>query len=580
MGDFLNEVKLWKLASHEDPYVRRALCRILVVALAKEKELLNPSMLTAQMLTSGLHTSQAGSAFDFAKAIAQLTIEMPDVWTVHYTGSGKKSAQNRLSQFLKRGSQGGPAEFWGQISIILETLSSQILVKATEEPREFDDDVDYSYSPVLDSIHDGLHSRDEPRANQGAAWDTYLHTAKLVMSYLPDASDRHQFYKYSVFPIVIHYVRPSPQHSQWAIAGPHQEDLCTKACKLALRGTFEVLDVEWLALSSRVVEDMKTSMPEQSKEFSKSQDAVSAEMSRWYRLQASLLDHHSADQIHSMVERSVSVEIPAIIAILEARNGKPYGAASALESLISTLPELVLSNNNTQAQLVDFANNILPNILLSPSAKHLIRLLGLLEGKIDVHHAYKKCMQTLIDAPDSSAKAIAMQSFLSSTRLSDTDSLSTEVLQSLSGAMDNDDISHWNLVMAAVTNPAAPKQLTEEILATMTAGLSISSNTTAALNGLEKIVKYNSRLVNDFVTSSKGSTLCSRLLLLSDSPNESISQRARVITNSLDRMLSINGGSNIQGTRSMIEMVNQGLEGANTESLPYVGNFPCCHYEY
>ena len=132
--------------------------------------------------------------------------------------------------------------------------------------------------------------------------------------------------------------------------------------------------------------------------------------------------------------------------------------------------------------------------------------------------------------------------------------------------MNDDTAARWDPVMAAIANPLAPKKLTDEILANMTAGLSIRPDTTPAINGLEKIVKQNQSLLKDFVLSPNGSNLRSKLLLLADSTDESVSLRARTLNNSLDQILSVNGGDD-QATNSMIAIVNEGLEKAEADSL-------------
>ena len=574
IGDFLKEANLWKLAFHEDPYVRRAIYKLLVVALAKEKEALDPSMLSVNMLTSGLHISQAGSALDYARAVAALSTEIPDVWTVHYIGSGKKSPQNRICHFLKRGSQGGSAEFWAQVSRIITVLPPKIIVNTANESGEVENEDEHTFSPVLSAIREGLNSRGEVRANQGAAWSTYLDVFELVLSSFPAPPQKQRLYQTTIFPLVTQHIRKSPDQSRWVISGPQQGVLCTRACAIAiLRGPEEFLD-GWKTLSSKVIEDLKTSLPEQSKEFAISQDAVSSEMVRWYRLQASVLKSNAASSIGTIIGSTLPLEVRSIISLIKTRNGKPYGAASALESLIQVVPASLLHDNSVQEELVAFAN-IVPNFIVSPSAQYLIRVLSLLqehnilEGQTDIGHIYERCMSTLIDAPDSPAKAAALQSFISSPRLGDTESLSTVVMNDLSQAMKDDTGALWEPVMAAMANPQAPKRLTDDILANMTAGLSLSPDTTAAINGLEKIAWQNNSLLKDFILSSTGSTLRSKLLLLADSANESVSLRARNLDSTLERMLSVEGEGN-QATKSMIAIVNEGLEKAVADSLSYV----------
>ena len=370
------------------------------------------------------------------------------------------------------------------------------------------------------------------------------------------------------------YIRKSPDQSRWVIPGPQQGALCTRACTIAIvRGPEEFLD-GWKTLSSKVIEDLKTSLPEQSKEFAISQDAVSSEMIRWYRLQASLLESKAASLIGKDIGSTLRFEVRSIISLIKARNGKPYGAASGLETLIQVMPASLLHDSSIQEELVAFAN-VIPDLIVSPSAQYLTRVLNLLqeykllEGYSDLGHIYEKCMRTLIDAPASSGKAAALQSFISSPRLGDTQSLYTVVLDDLSQAMNDDTGVLWEPVMAAIANPLAPKRLTEDILANLTAGLSLNPATTATINGLEKIVRQNNSLLKDFILSPTGSTMRSKLLLLADSADESVSLRARNLNSALERLLSVEGGGN-QATKSMIAIVNEGLEKAEANSLSYV----------
>ncbi|KAL2042416.1 hypothetical protein N7G274_004908 [Stereocaulon virgatum] len=566
IAEFLNEEKVWKLACHDDSFVRRALYRLLIVALAREKDALNPKLVSANILTSGLHTNQVSSAFDFAKALSVLTVELPNVWTVHYNGRGKKSAQNRLCHFLKKGSQGGPVEFWNHISTTLSNLPPSILLSADAEADKVDADEHRTYSPVLSAIREGLNNKNEPRVNQGAAWHLYLSVAELIQSSLENADDHHQFCRASILPILTQFISPFPGQSQWVISGPQQGSIFIRACSIALLGDPEAFKKTWQSLSVKLIEDIKTSLPEQSKDFARSQDTISTRANQWYQLQASLLRSNVAGSVHPIFEKTVSLEVPSIVSVLRDQNGKPYAAAAALVALIQSAPELVLSQDVIRVTMTAFVNDVLPNILLSPSASHLVRLLQILEDKFDVRQCYEKCKQILANAPESAAKSIALQSFVSSPRLSDTDFLNQVVMNSLRHAKKDDDGASWDLVMAAVSNPMAPQNLTDEVLAGMTEDLTINARSLAGLNGLEKTLKQNEAVVRKFALSTRGSNLVSKLLLLADSPDDTVSQRARSLNSVLERALAANGGSR-QAAKSMIDIVNEGLDRAGPESL-------------
>ena len=573
LKDFLNEGKLWRFASDSDASVRRALYRLLGVALARYKDSLNPSIISASVLMSGLNATQSGSAFDFAKILTLLSVEIPDVWTTFYSGSGKKSAANRLCHFLKKGSQGGPPDFWSQIAEMLPNLPSSILVKIADgEPDNIADGEKDSSTPVLNALHEGLNHKDESRGNKLAAWSAYLTASDLTLSSFPEAATQRRILTSSVLPILGHYIRPSSDKSRWAVTGAQGQTVCMRACNQAISRDLCFFGEEWNALSDTIIEDLKTSLPEQAKDYVRSQDSLSAEANRWYGLQAALLKGNGHEITGTIFKNTVQSEIRSIVSILKARNGKPYGVAAALETSIQITPEIVLRDEGCKAELLTFVNETLPKLLLSPSAKYLVRILNYLDGSCDIGRSYDKCMQMLAEAPESASKSIALQSFISSPRLATTDFLLTMVITTFNQAMKNDDPMSWDLVMAAISNPVAPKSLTDEVLADMTEGLSINLKSTTGLHGLEMTIKHNTGKVTEFARSSEGSSLISKLLLLAESPDDEIAQRARYTSTTIEQALEAEGAVD-QTTNSLINIIKKGLGTAGPISLSYVDHF-------
>lgn len=577
LKEFLNEEKLWRFASDSDASVRRALYRLLGMALARYKETLNPSIVSASVLMSGLNATQSGSAFHFAKVLTQLSVETPHVWTTSYPGSGKTSATKRLCHFLKKGSQGGPPEFWSQIAELLPNLPSSILVTVVdEESDEKADGGKGSFTPVLSALHDGLNHRDEPRGNSFAAWSAYLTASDLTISSVPDTTTRRRILTSSVLPILGQYIKPSSDNSRWAVTDAQGQIVCMRACNQAISRDAGSFGEEWNALSDTIVENFKTSLPEQAKDHVKSQDSLSAEASRWYGLQAALLKDNGQEIMSTIFKRTVESEINSIVSSLKVRLGKPYGVSAALETSLQEIPEIVLGDEACKAKLLTFANETLPNLLLSPSAKYLVRILNYLDGSCNIGGSYDKCMQMLAEAPESASKSIALQSFISSPRLATTDSLLKIVIASSNQAMKHDDPISWDLVMAAIRNPAAPKSLTDEVLSDMTEGLSMNSKSTTGLHGLELTIKHNAGTVTDFARSPGGSSLISKLLLLAESPDDEIAQRARYTSTTIEQALEAQGGVD-QTTNSLIEIIKKGLGTAEADSLSYVDRYLTPH---
>ena len=565
LDEFLNETKVWKLATHDDPFVRRALYKLLSIALIKQKASLDPSVLSTSILTSGLHVKQQGSALDFAKVIAELSNKFPDVWTTHYSGSGRKSADHRLGHFLKRGSQGGPPEFWSHISSLLSNLPHSILTHVEEDKGTDENDLERHTLPsLLIALRDGINSKDEARGNQVTAWNTYLDAFELVQVALPESTDQQHLYRELLFPVLTQYVRPSSELSSWAVSGPQKKSIHLRACHLILSKNLEIFEQEWQALSAKVIEDLKISLPEQSKEYIKSQDSISAEIERWYDLQGSLISDRFDIAFSSAIKRSVPIEVSSALALVKSRNGKPYSAAAVVEKATEMIPNIVLGDPSTKNLLIDFANNDIPHLLQSPSAKHLIRFLSMLEEK-DVSQAFENCLRTLLQMPDFEARLNALQPFISSSRLARDKSLSQIVIDTLAGALDNNNDTNWRLVMAAVNNPAAPKSLTDDILARMIDDLSINPTNPVGLRGLEMAANQREGIVKDFTLLNKGSTLIQVLLSLSESSDETISERARGLSSLVEGAM-VDGDSS-QVTESMLEIIERNIASIRADSL-------------
>ena len=573
LKEYLDEEKLWRFASDSDASVRRALYRLLGTILARYKDTLNPSTISASVIMSGLNATQTGSALDFAKVLALLSVEIPDVWTKYYPGSGKKSAANRLCHFLRKGSQGGPPDFWSQIAELLPSLPLSTLTKsADDEASKRVDGEKESLTPVLSALHEGLNNRDEPRGNRFAAWNAYLTASDLTLSYLSDVASRGRILRSSILPILVQYIKPSSEDSRWTVTNAQGETVCVRACDQAILQDTGTFQEEWNALSNTIIEDLKTSLPEQAKDYARSQDQLSAEANRWYCLQSALLKGNGQETKATIFRQTVTSEISSMIAILKARIGKPYGVAAALETSIQNIPEIVLSDEGCKGELLKFANENLPNLLFSSSAKYLVRTLDQLDDSCDVGRSYDKCMQVLGEAPDSASKSVALQCFVSSPRLASIDSLFAMVVAGSNQAMKDDELMSWNVVMAAISNPVAPKSLTDDVLANITEGLSIDSRESSGLHGLELTMKHNSGKVTEFARSPKGSSLISKLLFLAESRDEGIAQRARSTSTTIEHALEAQGDVG-QTTKSLVEIIKSGLSTADATSLSYVHGF-------
>lgn len=577
VDEFLKKKEVWKFASDPDPYIRLAVYRLATATFAKSTDSVDLRMISDNVLTSSLNITQAGSALSYVTTLALLTSKSPDIWTQYYSGSGKKSAVRKLCQFLRRGSQGGPPEYWGQINTIIQHLPTSVILPELEgdseimKAQELGTPVEL---PLLEALRGGITSKEEPKDHHSAAWNTYLDVCSRLLKQSPSQNYRDHLAKSSIAPLVFAFVIGNPVDLEWTVLGSNQLSISVRAFYQVLHVSLEIFQDQWRRLSSQIIENFQRSLPEQSKDYKASQDLISGQIGRWYKLQSTILKEQDSEVIRSLISTSLESEIKASTSTLRERNGKPYSAAAILVNATELLPDLLRNSHQAKELVVEFSHEDVPKLLLSSSAALLITALGRLEDIISVCSIYEAAIRDLRDAPESSAKSTALAGFVSSPFLAKStksDALTVLVKESLDMAKHGDE-SRWNLVMAALGNPDAPRNLTDELLADMTNSLSIEEDITACLEGLQLTIQQNARVMKDFAQSQHGPNILSKLLFLAESPDITIREKAQTLSTTIEAMLSNGEGSN-RVTDSIIEIINQGIETAGQDSLSYVSQY-------
>lgn len=577
LDGFLAEDKVWRLASHADAFVRRSVYKLLAAALIKSERSLDMKTISSHILASSLHIDQLGSAFDYAKAVALVTQHCPEVWTKYYSGSGKKSAWRRLCQFLKKGSRGSAPDYWSQVTTLLSHVPDTVFRAQSEDDgvaKQTEDATSLQF-PILEAVHDGLCSKDEPRTNLPAAWTAYLDVAARVQSKLADKDTTRSFNNEYLLPIVQHYIISSNEWSKWSIPKSHQSGLVLKPLLLVWQSSEALMQEAWCDLSAKIVEHIKTSLPEQSKGYARSQETISDESRRWYSLQASAIEENDSQSMRRVFVQTLVSELSVAIESLKTRNGKPYGAAATVVAALQLVPDLINDVAELKNLIIQFTRDDIPNLFLSPSAPYVFTLLGLMNDKVDVKQVYASGLKSLEEAPESVTKWNSLESVLSSdyVALADNDVISRVVDGYLDAALTGDS-NGWRLVLSVIQNPAAPVSLVNGVYSTLIDAISTDSRMLAGIHGMLLLIQKSHRFLQVLFSSSDAPQLLSRLLYLADSPNEAVAQGAQSISAILESEMS-SGKSSDQASRSRREIVSTGLESPTADSLPFVAHLDC-----
>ncbi len=567
MRVFLNEGRVWDFAADGDSFVRRSIYRLVVASAKNVKESLDLSLISATVLKKALSIHQIGSAFEYARALTTLTSETPEIWSCLDKLSTKKSPCQRLCEFFRKGSQAGPPEYWDEVANLIKQLPLDVVMTSTGDRSENDK----AMCPVLEALHAGLASSDEPRANQLAAWNAYLDVASHVLLSFSSQNSRDDIAKHSLVPIVRQYIKPSSDEAQWSVGCLKNEDVCVKATHQVFSASPAILQETWTQLSHRIMEDIRRPTPDPSKDNSDTGELICASIIRWYSLQTAVFKCSESSHLKTLVSNAVVSELHEALQTLRESSGENYSAAIVLENAMKMPPQISRRDDNVMKDIANFAQHHVPRLLLSPSAPHLIDVLTLLSDVLEVNPICETGLLVLRNGPESAPKSLALQSFVRSSFLAQADEvgvLQNVVKENLELAIHGNE-SRWELVLAALGNPSAPKSLIDDLFARMTTSLSIEEERLASLHGLDLVLNRKGQTVKALVGFSAGSRLLSKLLLLAESPDDGLSGTARDISLAFESSISTEKDASY-AVKLMVEIISEGLDTAGPESLSYV----------
>lgn len=548
--------KLWEFASYSDTAVRRAVHRLLKTLMSSQRDVVSSHLdtLSTSYIFKGLNSDQSGSSYDYTEALLAVTAAFPSVWTDHY--KGKKSVAHRLRQFLKNGSQGGPSGFWDNVAKLVQKIPRSALGDA-------DDAIE-----LLSAMRNGINRREELRANVATAFNTYVDVAAALSVSLAE-EDQRKLANEALLPLLSQFIKPAAEHSDWTIPGPQGMAIISRAMRMS--SVVPLLESEWKRISTQLIEDVKTSLPEQSKDFDKSQKTISDEGLRWASIQCEILTKAKSSELWPVFSQSSCHVIRECLEVLRTRNGKPYGAASVVDSVVRQLGGDFFGNKESSELVATFVRQDLPNLFLSPSCSKLASLLYAFHKQDWFKDAWTQTVQTVLDSSDSSAKSSALQELLAPLHVPKDFRLaaSSPELQSYLIEQSNLAIqgsSDWSVITHALKSSAnvlAPAT-TEDILANMTAALAIEDKAPSALHGFGEISKQNATVLKEFMSTPEGSKLLPKLLFLAESSDEDVAHTASDL-NGLIQSTMLQGGSGSQQT--MFEVIQNGLNEAAANSV-------------
>lgn len=512
----------------------------------------NLETISKSYLSVALNSDQTNSAFEYIDALITLTTDHPTVWTEHY--KSKTSVDRRLRQFLKKGSQSGPRDYWARLPILLRAIPGEALPANAADAAE-----------LLNALQSGIIKKDEPKYHHEAAYTAYIEILALINGRLPD-EDKTKLLGEMVLPLITQYLHPTVETSQWTIPS-NATTLLNKA--MGVDGMAAMLAERWPACAKQLVDAIKTSAPEQSKDYERSQTSIGQHANRFATLQEQALKISAFAPVKPIFAQASASVVDEALGVLKNRNGKPYGAAAAIAAILGRNNTLIESTQ-TQQHLETFLHTELPALVGSPSSTYLIDLLYSCSSTTTFNDTWSGTLKAILKLPESPAKPKALEALLTSSRIPNTFDLAASdaelqaflrqsVRESVQGSLEWDT---FNRVMQSPAKIIAP-ETSADILTQLTQSLTISEQATHSLQGLRQITRSNPSMLKEFVSTSSGSQLLQSLLLASESPNDEVAQGAAAVNSSIQTMLS----SGSETKQSMYDLIHQGLREATQTSV-------------
>ena len=542
----LTNKRLWEFAYHQDAFVRRGVCSLVILYATRLPSELDWKVISTCFLGKSLHISQLGSTRQYAEALLAITQAHPSIWTEEY--DGKTTACKRLFQYLRQGSQRGPESVWPILGQLIQRIPLEVW-RSQSKPS-----IDEA-NALLAALHEGVSNPEEPRPNASAAWSTYIDTCFWVADLLK--VDQENLFAQALTPLIYQYVEESSDRSQWRPPAPVTLRICSECfVQLWNRNGSKLIGRTWNALADHLVETMKLSLPETSREFKASQDSVIAKAKRLGSLQIEVTKR--IPESRQLTEEANARVFEAACILLKTRNGKPYGAAGVVQ-------ELPLASSTRLPD--EFLKLDLPRLLSSPSGERLVTIL--LE-----YCRSSPAFQTSLDATinvflnDANLRSTpaygTLLRGLSNTEMVHHGGLEETVLKDLRSLL-NGETSDWTFVRDLVNNSSSEKgQISRlasagckaRVIEEMMNALSIEDEQEAALQGFEAILSQTPTATGQ---PSYVSELLSKLLLLADSPDERTADRAAYLSSRVKQLAGSQGSDIV--ARSTSELIIQQLAG-------------------
>jgi hypothetical protein len=544
-----------------DPFVRRSVYNLLRSSLAQDIEDLDWRIISNSIISQALPTPQLGSATEFSETLLVLSQNRPQIWTTDFTG--KTDPSKRLHQYIKKGSQGASEVFWTNLVELLQTTPMEIISRYGSKGGNESSDIEISQAKALmTDLLTGLTSRDEPRHNLKTGWAAYFDIGIWLSTLIPE-TERSELVTEYLTKIFDPYVNGDGE-DQWSLPPSIASATSTVAfLRLTNHGYDKELKEAWESVTQNLLQAVKLSLPEQSKDFRSSQDGVCTKATQYFKLEAAVLYNLPSENksISGLFEETTLLLLKGSLEVLQVRNGKPYGAAAVVEEAIRHVPEFIKDSEN----VINALKDAIPQLLPTPSADRIMSVILMCSDWEGFESVFDVSLETMTEATMQVSSGSALQKLLSTVdfqKVQESSHFVSIVSSSVEKAIAGNP-SQWPFVFSVIENKTVPDEMIDKIVMVLVHGLSSDDATVVAtLSGLSGLDGQKPEALKRLRNGKEGSRLVARLLYLTESPVEEIGQKAEHLEKKMRETVSADVTS-----ASTREILKQELQEVRPQSL-------------
>lgn len=483
------------------------------------------------MISKALAISQIGCVEIYLEALIELTRAHPTTWKA--PKKSKKAPFTYLAGFLENGSQLASPTYWKRVSGLFAVLPEDLL-------KEDNQNATACVKAIVKAVQKG----GEPRTHIQEAWRCYFDVVyRLHEMQLQDGLIQER-----LAPFYAVYVKGDNQLlgislGEWAKVG---------ARGIQQLGDYSSSTTEaFVADVWTLVEALVLGLAQSENTQDLDQEPLKKVADNWVQLTAEIIRTVPQDApIHVTIKHTNSQILSALITSLEREHGKNVVLAEFFENLLRETSSYVLALPEAREALGKFFTERVLTLLDSPAAEYLLGglvIFGKSSDGTEFQDSWRATLNALLISPlEKDRKEACIRKLIVSGsaelkgKVSPCDELDGYVVSKLNSALIGYDPQSWVVPKAALgsSGDVISESVLQKILVGVSAVLKETEGAPQSLENAMAVLEQTTlnRLLN-FVYSTEGSYLISKLLVLSSSEVDVLARKAAgvldILTNGL-----------------------------------------------